>query len=42
MEFSTYLLFLVTTAVVVFSPGGAAVAIGSQGAGNGMRRALLG
>lgn len=42
MDYSTYFLFLVTTAVVVFSPGGAAVAIASQGAGNGMRRTMFG
>ena len=27
MQFDTYLIFLVTTAVVVFSPGAAAVAV---------------
>ena len=42
MQFETYLIFLVTTAVVVFSPGAAAVAVASQGAANGGRRALGG
>ncbi len=42
MQLETYLVFLVTTAVVVFSPGAAAIAIASQGAANGGRRALGG
>jgi threonine/homoserine/homoserine lactone efflux protein len=42
MQFDTYLIFLVTTAVVIFSPGAAAVAVASQGAANGGRRALGG
>jgi len=42
MQFDTYLVFLVTTTVVVFSPGAAAVAVASQGAVNGGRRALAG
>ncbi|EAV46305.1 Lysine exporter protein (LYSE/YGGA) [Stappia aggregata IAM 12614] len=42
MQFDTYLIFLVTTAVVVFSPGAAAVAVASQGAANGGRRAFGG
>lgn len=42
MELQTYLIFLATTFVVVLSPGAAAIAIASQGAGNGFRRALFG
>ncbi len=42
MELSVYLLFLITTAVVVFTPGAAAIAVASQGATNGGRRALYG
>ena len=42
MQFDTFLVFLITTAVVVFSPGAAAVAVASQGAANGGRRALGG
>ena len=42
MEFSIYLLFLVTTAVVVLSPGAAAITIASQGAGNGLKYAFFG
>jgi threonine/homoserine/homoserine lactone efflux protein len=42
MQLDTYLVFLVTTAVVVFSPGAAAIAVASQGAANGGRRALSG
>ncbi|MHA7773349.1 LysE family translocator [Roseibium sp. M-1] len=42
MQLDTYLVFLVTTAVVVFSPGAAAIAVASQGAANGGRRALGG
>jgi threonine/homoserine/homoserine lactone efflux protein len=40
--FETYLIFLITTAVVVFTPGAAAIAIASQGATNGGRRAFAG
>ncbi len=42
MELSTYFLFLATTAVVVFSPGPAAITIAAQGSGNGVRRAQFG
>lgn len=38
----TFFIFLVATAVVVFSPGAAAIAIASQGAANGGKRALAG
>lgn len=42
MELSTYLLFLATTSVVVFSPGPAAITMTAQGSGNGVRRAQFG
>lgn len=42
MESETYFLFLVTTLVVVFTPGAAALAVASQGATNGGKRALFG
>lgn len=42
MAFDIFFLFLVTTAVVVFSPGAAAVAVASQGASNGGKRAFAG
>ena len=42
MPIDTFILFLFTTAVVVFSPGAAAIAVASQGATNGGRRALAG
>lgn len=42
MALETYLIFLLTTAVVVFTPGAAAIAIASQGATNGGKRALFG
>ena len=42
MPIETFILFLFTTAVVVFSPGAAAIAVASQGATNGGRRALAG
>lgn len=42
MPIDTFILFLFTTAVVVFSLGGAAIAVASQGASNGGRRALAG
>ena len=42
MPIDTFVLFLVTTAVVVFSPGAAAITVASQGATNGGRRALAG
>ena len=41
MPIETFILFLFTTAVVVFSPGAAAIAMASQGATNGGRRALV-
>jgi len=40
MPIETFILFLFTTAIVVFSPGAAAIAVASQGATNGGRRAL--
>lgn len=42
MPLDTYLIFLMTTAVVVFSPGAASVTVATQGATNGGRRALCG
>lgn len=42
MPLDTYLIFLMTTAVVVFSPGAASVTVATQGAANGGRRALCG
>jgi threonine/homoserine/homoserine lactone efflux protein len=42
MALDTYLVFLLTTAVVVFTPGAAAIAVASQGASNGGRRAIAG
>lgn len=42
MELQTYFIFLATTLVVVFSPGAAAIAVASQAATNGVRRALFG
>jgi len=42
MDLNLYLLFLLTTMVVVFAPGPTAIAIATQGAANGVRRALFG
>ncbi|WP_164117452.1 LysE family translocator [Sphingorhabdus sp. Alg239-R122] len=42
MELSVYLIFFVTTAIVIFVPGPAAIAIAAQGAGNGHKRATFG
>lgn len=42
MELQTFLIFAVTTAVVVFSPGPTAILMASQGAGNGLKRTLFG
>ncbi len=42
MPIEILILFLFTTAVVVFSPGAAAIAIASQGATNGGKRAIAG
>ena len=41
MSIETFILFLFTTAIVVFSSGAAAIAVASQGATNGGRRALV-
>lgn len=38
MNWNTYLVFLITTAVVCFTPGPAALLIVTQGISNGMRR----
>ncbi|GAB5488011.1 MAG: LysE family translocator [Parasphingorhabdus sp.] len=42
MELGIYLVFFLTTAVVIFVPGPAAIAIAAQGAGNGYKRATFG
>jgi homoserine/homoserine lactone efflux protein len=42
MTLDSYLIFLMTTVIVVFSPGAAAIAIASQGATNGGMRAFFG
>ena len=42
MTIDIYLLFFVTTLVVVFSPGPAAVVVAGQGASGGQRRAFFG
>ncbi|QTD55022.1 LysE family translocator [Parasphingorhabdus cellanae] len=42
MDFNTFLLFAGTTLVVVASPGPAAIAVTSQGSGNGVLRAQSG
>lgn len=42
MDLQTFLIFAVTTAVVIFSPGPTAILMASQGAGNGLRRTLFG
>lgn len=42
MDLQTFLIFAVTTAVVIFSPGPTAILMASQGAGSGLRRTLFG
>lgn len=42
MELGIYLVFMFTTAVVILTPGPAAITIAAQGAGNGHRRATFG
>lgn len=42
MEFHIFALFAITTFVVVFSPGPAAITAASQGAANGVSRTLFG
>lgn len=42
MAFETYLIFLLTTAIVVFTPGAAAITVASQGAANGGQKAQAG
>ncbi|MFK7791604.1 MAG: LysE family translocator [Devosiaceae bacterium] len=42
MELQTFLIFAITTAVVIFSPGPSAILMESQGAGNGLRRTAFG
>lgn len=42
MELTTFILFFITTFVVVFSPGPAALTVASQGSGNGFLYAFFG
>lgn len=42
MSTEIYLLFLITTLVVVFSPGPAAIVVAGQGASSGTKRSLFG
>lgn len=42
MEFQIFAVFAITTFVVVFSPGPAAITAASQGAANGVSRAIFG
>ncbi len=42
MTIETYLVFFITTTIIVFTPGAAAITIAAQGAANGGRRALAG
>jgi len=42
MEPGTFLLFTLTTFIVVFSPGPAAITVAAQGSGNGVGRAQFG
>ena len=42
MELGIYLVFFLTTAVVIFVPGPAAITIAAQGASNGCKRAAFG
>lgn len=42
MELSAFLIFAMTTLVVVLTPGPAAIAVAAQGSGNGFKRALIG
>lgn len=42
MSIETYLIFLMTTVVVVFSPGPAALTVATQGASQGFKQSLLG
>ena len=42
MDFQAFLIFALTTAVVIFSPGPTAILMASQGAGNGLKRTLFG
>ncbi len=42
MDFQIFLIFAMTTAVVIFSPGPTVILMASQGAGNGLKRTLFG
>lgn len=41
MEFHVYSLFVITTAIIIFSPGPSAILIASNGSSNGFGRAFL-
>jgi homoserine/homoserine lactone efflux protein len=42
MSLESYFIFLLTTAIVVFSPGPAAITVATQGASNGFKQSLFG
>jgi homoserine/homoserine lactone efflux protein len=42
MSIDTYIIFLITTIVIVFSPGPAAITMASQGAVNGVKKSMFG
>lgn len=42
MDLQTFLIFALTTAIVIFSPGPTAILVASQGAANGLKRTLFG
>ena len=42
MDFQIFLIFSITTAVVIFSPGPTAILVASQGASNGLKRTAFG
>ena len=42
MEFGTFAIFFITTAVVILTPGPAAITVAAQGAANGTRHAFFG
>lgn len=41
MSLDTYLLFTITTAIIIFSPGPTAILVASQGAANGITRTVF-
>ncbi len=42
MDIQTYLIYTLTTAIVIFSPGPTAILMASQGASSGLKRTLFG